>query len=152
MAGSCFFLLRELNRDVWCHKLWRVHRCRVSVSWEAGSTSRGLNCVYPLLGLQFPCYLICKSTEKFRLGRNRLLCKVKTPDDNLPGTAPAAAPSSPGRGFDFCPINKLLGQTHKFCSVASPELPCVQWVKGEKMKKHDIVTMAVNKATLMIYL
>lgn len=34
MAGSCFFLLRRLKRDVWCHKLWRFHCCTVFVSRE----------------------------------------------------------------------------------------------------------------------
>lgn len=36
------------------------------------STSGGLNCVYPRLGTWFPCYLICKSTEKFDLRNNEV--------------------------------------------------------------------------------
>lgn len=35
MAGSCFFSLRQLKRDVWCHKLRRLHRRTVPVSREA---------------------------------------------------------------------------------------------------------------------
>lgn len=61
----------------------RAEMCRVtgsgastaaeSLSLErTHSTSGGLNSVYPHLGTPFPCYLICKSTEKFDLRYNEV--------------------------------------------------------------------------------